>query len=363
MLRLLIHLTCPGLLLLLGVVSCMAQEVVPRCEPARPLPQNPRHGIVGLSFSRDGKTLVSAGGDGNIKFWDVATGQVKRTLSGHTNAVYKAIFSPDEKLLASSSRDATARIWDVATGKELHTLAGYRCAVKFVAFSPDGKTLAATGNDGVLKLWDVKTGREKKSLVHTDSTNVDVGTYSAIFSRDGKKLYASNGDGTISQWDVATGTEAKAWKAHSLGVFSLAFSPDYRVLASNGYFDYTVKLWDVATRREIRALANKKTEGLQEKVQAIAFSPNGKSLAVSEVGFDPKLKQYAYNRTNVWDVETGEKRFTVNGHKFDIDAVLFTPDSRYVVSGSADGTIKFWDADTGRESRTLTTRLSGRTNN
>jgi WD40 repeat protein len=88
MLRLLIHLTCPGLLLLLGVVSCMAQ-VVPRCEPARPLPQNPRHGIVGLSFSRDGKTLVSAGGDGNIKFWDADTGRESRTLttrlSGRTN--------------------------------------------------------------------------------------------------------------------------------------------------------------------------------------------------------------------------------------------------------------------------------------
>lgn len=112
MLRLLLHITCLGFLLLLSFTSCRAQTV-PRCEPAQPLPKNPRHSIVGLSFSRDGKTLVSAGGDGNIKFWDVATGQVRRTLSGHTNALYKAIFSPDEKLLASSSRDATARIWDV----------------------------------------------------------------------------------------------------------------------------------------------------------------------------------------------------------------------------------------------------------
>ncbi|CAN5641350.1 hypothetical protein BH20ACI3_BH20ACI3_42160 [soil metagenome] len=322
MLRIIFHSICVGFFLLLGFTSCQTQTVS-RCEPAQPLPKNPRHGIVGLSFSHDGKTLVSAGGDGNIRFWDVATGEVRRTLTGHTNAIYKAVFSPNEKLLASSSRDTTARIWDVASGRELYKLSGYRCAVKSVAFSPDGETLASTGNDGVLKLWNVKTGKELKSLVHTDSPDVDSGIYFVVFSHDGKKIYAGNGDGTISEWNAATGKEIRVWKAHGDGVFSLAFSPDYRLLASNGYGDYSVKLWDAATWRETRTLANKKTEGLQEKVQAIAFSPNGKLLAVSEVGFDPKLKQYAYNRTNVWNVETGEKRSAVNGHKFDIDAVVY----------------------------------------
>jgi len=350
--RFIFHSGWVSFLLLLCFTSCQAQPVS-RCEPAQPLPKNVRHGIVGMSFSRDGKTLVSAGGDGNIRFWDAATGEVRQTLTGHTNAIYKAVFSPNEKLLASSSRDATARIWDVATGRELYKLSGYKCAVKSVVFSPDGETLASTGNDGILKLWNVKTGKELKSLVHTDSPDVDNGIYSVVFSRDGKKIYAGNGDGTISEWDVATGKETRSWKAHGDGVFALAFSPDYRVLASSGYFDYTVKLWDTAAWREIRTLANKKTEGLQEKVQAIAFSPNGKLIAASEVGFDPKLKQYAYNRTNVWNIEDGEKLFTVGGHKFDIDAVLFTPDNRFVVSGSADGTIRFWDVKTGQEARTF----------
>ncbi len=127
MLRIISHSSCFSFLLLLGLTSCQAQTVS-RCEPAQPLPKNVRHGIVGLSFSHDGKTLVSAGGDGNIRFWDVATGEVRQILTGHTNAIYKAVFSPNEKLLASSSRDATARIWDVATGRELYKLSGYRCA-------------------------------------------------------------------------------------------------------------------------------------------------------------------------------------------------------------------------------------------
>src|SRR5918992_142284 len=102
-----------GLLLLLGVASGRAQTV-PRCSPSRPLGKNPPPGVVGLSLSRDGRTLVAAGSDGRIRFWDVATGEIRRTLTGHTNAIYVAVFSPDEKLLASSSRDLTARIWDVA---------------------------------------------------------------------------------------------------------------------------------------------------------------------------------------------------------------------------------------------------------
>lgn len=361
MLQHIFHLCRFGFLLLLSFTSCQAQTV-PRCRPSPPLPKNPPPGIVGLSISRDGNTLVSAGADGNIRFWDVVTGQVRRTLTGHSNALYRAIFSPDEKLLASSSRDTTARIWDVATGQELHALTGYRCAVKSVAFSPDGKTLASVGNDGVLKLWDVKTGKELKSLVHSNSPDVDVSIYSVVFSRDGKNIYAGNGDGTISEWETATGRETKVWKSHNDAVLTLCFSPDYHMLASGGFSDPTVKLWDTATWREIRTLAEKKTEGLLEQLKPIAISPDGKLIAASIVGFDTKQNRYVYIRTFVWNVESGEKYFTLEGHKLDVDALVFTPDNRFLASGSLDGTIKFWEIKTGQEARTFKPQPAGRTN-
>jgi WD40 repeat protein len=334
--------------------ACEAQTVS-RCRPSQPLPENQRHGIVGLSLSRDGKTLVSAGADGNIKFWDMATGQVQRTLTGHTNAIYKAVFSPNEKLLASSSRDTTVRIWDVATGREFHKLTGYRCSVKEVVFSPNGKMVASVGNDGMLKLWEVESGKELASLVHSNSTDVDTSNYSVVFSRDGTKIYAGNGDKTISEWEVATGKEARNWKAHDDIVVTLTFSPDYRLLASGGYGDLSVKLWDTATWREIRTLTEKKTEGFLEQLKPVAFSPNGKLIVASTVGFDSKLKQYAYVRTIIWNVETGEKLFSLGGHKFDVDAIVFTPDGRFIVTGGTDRTIKFWDVKTGQETRTFTT--------
>lgn len=359
MLRIIFFATCVSFPLFAGFGVIQAQTAQ-RCRTPQPLPQNPRHNIVGLSFTRDGKTLVSAGGDGNIKFWDAATGQVKRTLTGHTNAIYKAVFSPNEKLLASSSRDLTVRIWDVRSGEELHKLTGFKCSVKSVAFSPNGKMVAAVGNDGMLKIWDVKSGKELASLVHSTSTEIDVSNYSLVFSRNGKKIYAGNGDGSISEWDVATGKETRNWKAHSDTVIALTFSPDYRRLASGGFSDLTVKLWDAATWRERRAMPEKKTEGWTEQLKPVAFSPDGKLVAASIVGFDPKTNQYVYARTLVWNTETGEKLFTFGGHKNDIDALVFTPDGRFLVSGGVDRTIRFWDLKTGEQVRTFTAPTSGK---
>ena len=312
---------------------------------------NPKPGIGGLSLSRDGQTLLVAGGDGKIRFLDIATGAVQRTLTGHTNVVYRGIFSSDETLIASSSRDRTARIWDVASGQELRQFDGFRCSVKAVAFSPNGQLLAASGNDGMLKIWDVRTGKELKSLVHINSADIDMATYSFVFSRDGKKIYAGNGDGTISEWDVDSGKEIKAWKAHDYSAFKLLFSPDYRLLASFG--DSVVKLWDTSTWREVRSFSMPRTAGASPRSSSIALSNNGKLLAASDIGLDKK-NAYVYVQAAVWDVKTGEKLFTIEGHKFDIDGLIFTRDDRFLLTGSVDTTIKFWDMKTGQLARTIT---------
>lgn len=361
MIRFVCYLNCLVLLVMLAFTSCQAQTVA-RCQPAQPMPKNPKPGVVGLSLSRDGKTLVSAGADGIIRIWNVETGQVTRTLTRHTNVIYKANFSPNEKLIASSSRDTTVRIWDFATGREVHKLIEHKCSVKSVAFSPNGKMIAAVGNDGMLKIWDVETGKELASLVHTDSKDADISNYSVVFSRDGRKIYAGNGDGTISEWDVAMGKETNVWKAHNDLIIALAFSSDYRLLASNGNNEANVKLWDTTTRREIRTFGGKTNQDLLEQSHVVAFSPNGKFIASSVTGFDEKQRQYAYVRTYVWNVETGEKLFTFEGQKFDVGGLVFTPDNRFLISGSADTTIKFYDLKTGQETRTLTQPPSSPTN-
>src|SRR5260370_1316558 len=113
--------------------------------------------VYAVTFSPDGRTLVSVGGEGDIKeggrknklgeakLWDVATGKELASLEGHTGPVSSAAFSPDGKQLATSTPilDGTVNVWDPATGKLRSSLQGQQSwGVRSVAFSPDGKVLA-----------------------------------------------------------------------------------------------------------------------------------------------------------------------------------------------------------------------------
>ena len=85
----------------------------------------------------------------------------------------------------------------------------------------------------------------------------------------------------------------------------------------------------------------------------LAFSPDGKLIAAGDVGFDQKVTTYVYVQAVVWKVENGEKLWTIEGHKFDINGLVFTRDNNFLLTGSVDRTIKFWDMKTGHETRTI----------
>jgi WD40 repeat protein len=207
---------------------------------------------VALTFSQDGKTLVSLVYDnGKIVLWDVMTGQQVRTFHtktvGSDSRVHSIALSPDGKTLALINIDQIVELWDAAAGKQIRILKGHTSNLRSVAFSPDGKTLAS-GSVSEAILWDVATGEEMHTLL--ESAN------SIIFSPDGKTLItggflATGGYGVIL-WDIATGLP----KHFFVGVNRAAFSPDGKKLLLGEFGDISgsgnmVMLWDVPVNSDV----------------------------------------------------------------------------------------------------------------
>jgi WD40 repeat protein/uncharacterized caspase-like protein len=105
---------------------------------------------------------------GQVKIWDVATGQEIGKLQGHGRAVDKLAFSRDGKFLATGGTDNTIKIWDLAAKRDLITLTGHTANIESLDFSPDGRLLASASEDGSTFLWDAKTGEHLLTLISLD---------------------------------------------------------------------------------------------------------------------------------------------------------------------------------------------------
>jgi len=114
--------------------------------------------VVCVSYSPDGKRIVSGEEDRTVNVWDAETGRQTFTLRGHLGAVNSVSFSPDGKWIASGSWDNTLKVWDAQTGQKTLTLKGHSEAVTSVSFSPDGKRIVSGSEDKTVKVWDAQTG-------------------------------------------------------------------------------------------------------------------------------------------------------------------------------------------------------------
>lgn len=168
--------------------------------------------------------------------------------------------------------------------------------------------------------------------------------YSVAFSPDGKALASAGGDlssdlkpGEIYLWDVGTGKLLRPLDGHTGGVWSVAFSPDGKTMASASA-DKTVKFWDTATGKVILTL-----EGHTEWVRSVAFSPDGKTLASASNDMTVK----------VWEVAAGRERATLRGHTGGVACLAFAPDGKSLASVAFDNTLRVWDTATGQEKSRL----------
>jgi WD40 repeat protein len=346
------------------------------------------HNVNTVAFSPNGKTLVSGSMDTTLRLWDLQLGQQIKYLSGHANNVTAVVFSPSGKLLASGSWDKTVRLWDVQANQEVQRFEGHSSAVNTIAFSPDNNTLAAGSDEHGVILWptssgqamrrlaenyrhiktiafspdgnllalgaaedksihllDAQSGQKLKQLEgHSEEINV------IAFSPNGQLLaagsrYPSRSDlpyPTVRLWDLSPSNqnvakEIKGLYGHSNHVYALAFSPDGKTLAS-GSDDHTIRLWNLQSAQEIKQLT-----GHSHFVTAVAFSPDGQRLASSS--WDKTVR--------LWDVQSGEEIKHLVGHSNHVTTVAFSPDGQMLASGSRDKTVRFWDIALAQEIKQL----------
>jgi WD40 repeat protein len=363
--------------------------------------QSNTHQCRAVAFSPDGKRIALAGFDGTVRLLDAVSNREMLTIFAHTSVLADAAFSHDGDQLATASYDHTVRIWNAARLRDDYeppgcvTLRGHQQLVSGVAFSSDGQWLASGSWDGTVKLWERSRhgSRDAVRAQHAESDGYTLrytlrghraNVCSVAFSSDNRTVASGSWDKSVKLWDLeapvgdslsvrtipctervcgialspngrllavgltngialynaATGDEAAPFKPTPAGVPALAFTPDSRHLISSGASDPTIKAWEVAKDKmsfEIRHNSNPNA--------SVAVSPDGRlvaSPARDDAAAEPALK--------IWEVDWGATTsndkpplHTLRGHTGYVWKVTFSPDGRYLASGSWDSTIKVWD--------------------
>jgi WD40 repeat protein/beta-lactamase regulating signal transducer with metallopeptidase domain len=335
--------------------------------------------IFALAFSHDDSTLASGGYDKTVRVWDLKKPGRSREFTGHKASIRSLSFSPSDEALASASADKTVRVWDLKTFESKATLRGHSGGVRGVAYSPDGRTLASVGEDGMLFLYDPVTLKERAKLKAHDSEALCLafspggrllvtgaqggsihfsdpytgvlrysryahqdGAVDVAFGQGGRQLFSLGGGRALRRWQPAVGP-VRYLDGHTSVVNCVVVSRNGKYALSCGNWpesDKTVRMWEIATGKEVRKFTNNK----DMKMQTTTFSPDGKYVfagAGSGIIFQ-------------WDMETGKQVRELIGHKDAVAHLSFSPGGQKMLSSSHDKTLRLWDLDSGREERVFT---------
>ncbi len=331
--------------------------------------------ICAVAFAPDGQTLASAGADGTVKLWPLGHGQDAQPLQTPLVSAGAFAVSGDGRTVAVSCADAKVHLVDVGTARTRAVLPhGNQTVITLAAMAAAGDTLALAGDKG-LKVWNITSGQELASLplpdgtrclavapdgrsvavnMHNGETRVweaaslkqrvlfppnNAWSYALAFSRDGSSLATATDDAPpFRWWDIRTGAERMPRSEFPrANAFNLALSHDGRLAAivfnekGTSYEACDVVVWDMIKNERLFGFSTE-----NKRVMSVAFSPDDKTLAVSQ-GDAVKL----------WDVPSGTARVHWRAHTHRIDKVAFTPDGRTLVTSCGiDGTVKFWDLKT-----------------
>lgn len=326
-----------------------------------------------VDISRDGRLAFSGSQDGEIIVWDAERGEALHVMRGHANRVNAVCASRDAEALVSAGDDGAVKLWRVRDGALIRGFEGHEGPVNAAWLSPCGGYLLSGGRDTIIRLWDTKTGACLRTFRgHTDQVKT------TMLSRDGQYAVSGGRDCVVRLWQAGNGRCLRTFEGHAGSVNAVAITRDMRYLLS-GSDDKTLKVWNLGALkrgfsaplvlcRALESEAAMSSEAYFRDALArakAALKAGNAAAAASHIrkararpGFADnvaamKVWQRLYTRLprkalrGVWEGPT------LRGHAAAVETVQIMPDGSRIVSGSADATIKVWDAATGACLHTL----------
>jgi WD40 repeat protein/serine/threonine protein kinase len=316
--------------------------------------EEPEAWIFAVAYSPDETRIATGGGvlfpnappqpaKASIKVWDVSTGQgrVERVLEGHGDAVRSLSFSRDGRRLLSGSLDGTVREWDVASGKEQSEPLRHPEGVSWATYGRDDTWILAStmdrrifiSMDNSIRIWARESGKQVAVLRgHT------AGVPMFALSPDGNWVVSGSLDRTVRRWSAQPLVRTASIASHRQRVLALAIDDaGARIVSAGGPMekldrlegsepDNTIRIWDATTRQCIGEI-----EGPEKAVCALALGPGGSSIASAAVD----------GSIHVWDTDAGS--FVLLGHHRPwATAVAFREDGGRIASGGVDGVVRQW---------------------
>lgn len=274
-----------------------------------------KDGVLTLAFSPCGKFLATAGEDNTIRLWDVPDGIEIQAIDAHEGDIRAVAFSPDGDIFASASWDKTIKIWKTADCSTIAEAGSHEGPVNTLAFSQDGKFLYSGSDDATIKVFGCPDCSLKNTL------KPEIGDIKALAVSPSGLLAVG---GIELQLLDPDGNMLKDNDSYIYGVRSLAFSPDGKRLAVATGMEKRLELWDTEKLEEAGSVKD------SDWVNCATFTPDGKYVVTGGTA------------VKVWDPATGACLKTFEGHADEIYSVDISPDGKYIASASNDKTVKLW---------------------